>query len=107
MPISFPSSPSLNQIYTSGPKTWKWNGYAWDLQGGVTSSVAPPVSPKTGDQWYKTDTGVLYEYISDGTTSNWIDISSSTVTSSTNLLSGITLSTGKAIAISIVFGGGW
>jgi len=30
--IVFPSSPSLNETYTVGSKTWIWNGYAWDLQ---------------------------------------------------------------------------
>lgn len=39
MPISFPSSPSLNQTYTVGTKTWIWNGYAWDLQVANTASV--------------------------------------------------------------------
>jgi len=32
MALNFPSSPSLNQTYTVGTKTWKWNGYAWDVQ---------------------------------------------------------------------------
>ena len=32
MPINFPSSPTLNQVYTVGTKTWVWNGYAWDIQ---------------------------------------------------------------------------
>ncbi len=32
MPINFPSSPTLNQNYTVGTKTWVWNGYAWDIQ---------------------------------------------------------------------------
>ena len=32
MALNFPSSPSLNQTHTVGTKTWKWNGYAWDMQ---------------------------------------------------------------------------
>ena len=39
MAISFPSSPTLNQTYTVGYKTWIWNGYAWDLQVANTVSV--------------------------------------------------------------------
>jgi hypothetical protein len=30
MALDFPSSPVLNQVYTSGGTSWKWNGYAWD-----------------------------------------------------------------------------
>ncbi len=29
--INFPSSPSLNQTYALGNRTWKWNGSAWEL----------------------------------------------------------------------------
>jgi hypothetical protein len=32
MALNFPSSPALNQTHTVGSKTWKWNGYAWDVQ---------------------------------------------------------------------------
>ena len=31
MALNFPTSPSLNQTYTVSNKTWRWNGYAWDL----------------------------------------------------------------------------
>lgn len=32
MALNFPTSPTLNQLHTVGSKTWKWNGYAWDIQ---------------------------------------------------------------------------
>lgn len=31
MPINFPNSPSLNESYTQGSTTWKWNGIAWEV----------------------------------------------------------------------------
>lgn len=31
-PINFPSSPTANQSYTWGSKTWIYNGYGWKLQ---------------------------------------------------------------------------
>ena len=37
--IQFPSSPTLNQTYTAGSKTWVWNGYAWDLQTANTVAI--------------------------------------------------------------------
>ena len=44
MALNFPTSPALNQTHTVGSKTWKWNGYAWDIQvptggGGATESL--------------------------------------------------------------------
>jgi len=29
MPLDFPSTPSLNDLYTFGGKTWKWDGAGW------------------------------------------------------------------------------
>ena len=48
-----------------------------------TASSAAPSSPKPGDQWYLTTTDVLYEYINDGTSNNWVDITSPTISNGT------------------------
>jgi hypothetical protein len=45
-----------------------------------TASTSAPVSPVNGDQWYKTSANILYEYITDGSTSFWLDIQSPVVT---------------------------
>jgi hypothetical protein len=38
MPIDFPTSPTLNQTYTFGGRTWSWNGFAWD---NITTTFGP------------------------------------------------------------------
>jgi len=38
-----------------------------------TASTNPPAVPKVTDQWYDTDNDVLYEFISDGTSTYWVD----------------------------------
>jgi hypothetical protein len=40
----------------------------------VHQADTPPSNPLVGDQWYNTTTGVLFEYLNDGTTSQWVDI---------------------------------
>lgn len=30
MPIDFPTSPTLNQVYTYSGRSWKWNGEGWE-----------------------------------------------------------------------------
>jgi hypothetical protein len=46
--MTFPSSPTLNQTYTSDGRTWYWNGYAWKASGYV-SGVVSATSPITYD----------------------------------------------------------
>ena len=57
---------------TAGALTWE------TAAGGVniTSSATNPTSPSVGDQWFDTSTGILSAYMTDGTDSDWIDISS-------------------------------
>lgn len=38
--MNFPANPTLNQTYTYGSKTWKWDGTAWNLQiAGVAQAT--------------------------------------------------------------------
>lgn len=48
--LSFPTSPTLNQTYTFGNKTWVWNGTAWQLQvsGAINNLPIGNSIPSTG-----------------------------------------------------------
>ena len=35
MSLSFPPSPSVNQTYTVGTRTWTWTGVVWELTGAT------------------------------------------------------------------------
>jgi hypothetical protein len=87
---------------------------------GITYTAAntTPVTATIGDQWYFIANDILYEYINDGTTSYWVDVSSSTLTSSLPVDSWARLnsnaaftqantatSAAKAVGYSLVFGG--
>jgi hypothetical protein len=41
--IDFPNSPSVNQTFTVGERTWKWTGTTWDVV--VTTVVTGPQGP--------------------------------------------------------------
>lgn len=44
MPISFPTSPVLNDTYTYSGKVWTWNGSVW--QANSTATVIGPEGPQ-------------------------------------------------------------
>ena len=65
MPLTFPSSPSLNQQTTTGGRTYSWNGQAWELVGsgiagptGVTGPAGASVTGPTGAAGAAGATGV-------------------------------------------------
>lgn len=37
MPLSFPSSPTLNQTAVTGGRTYQWDGYAWCLTSNTAT----------------------------------------------------------------------
>ena len=48
--LNFPTSPSLNETYSFGTKTWIWNGAAWQLStaGAINDIPIGNVTPSTG-----------------------------------------------------------
>jgi hypothetical protein len=44
--------------------------------GGVsfTASATAPVSPVAGAEWLDTDNGILYTYVNDGSSSQWVEL---------------------------------
>ena len=46
MPLDFPTSPTLNEIYTFGGRSWQWNGTAWDVYSTGTSGATGATGPQ-------------------------------------------------------------
>jgi len=77
--MPFPTSPidgqiatvnSIRYVYAAASSSWT------RLLGTKYSAAASsPSNPMLGDQWYNTGVDALYEYISDGISSYWVDIS--------------------------------
>jgi hypothetical protein len=82
--LYFNSSASVAKIYKSGA----WSELGAGGGSNITVSTTEPVSPETGDAWYKNNTGELYIY--DGT--YWVEVNG-VVEGSNNLytLSDVTL----------------
>lgn len=51
MALNFPNSPSLNDTYSFGGKTWVWNGTYWGLQstGAINGIVIGNTTPAAGN----------------------------------------------------------
>jgi len=75
MPIVFPSSPSLGQIYILPTgESWEWNGSAWQTLGspGVTGPAGPqgptgPVGPAGPSIILIRESDYVYPYQYSGT----------------------------------------
>ena len=126
MPLDFPNSPSTNDTYSAGGRTWYYNGTTWVLSAYV--GVVPPGSVDTAQLADNAvtsakvaantivaadiaDTTITAAKIADNTITAG-KIANATITNS-QLASGAAAAnlgftpatTGKAIAMSIVFGG--
>ena len=80
MGLAFPTNPSVDQVYTYGYSSWRWDGYAWNacpsamLQVQIVASEVSVSAPLTGNYegkiWYNSDEGKFYIYYQD----KWIGV---------------------------------
>jgi hypothetical protein len=68
-----------------------------------TANSGVPTTANVGDQWWSTTDDILYEYINDGTSNVWLDISSSAITS-TAVASSSSTNNARSMINSYVFG---
>jgi hypothetical protein len=59
MPIDFPNTPTLNQTYTVGTRTWIWDGTLWNLTSSTSSALGPtgPTGPTGAESTVTGPTG--------------------------------------------------
>jgi len=77
--IDFPNSPEINDEFTSGNTTWKWDGVSWNTIRtpivGPTGPTGPtgadgvwalsnslPPTGQEGDAWFDPNTGGIFIY---------------------------------------------
>ena len=74
--FDFPTSPSEGQIFNapSGP-TYVFQNPVWRAIGqgqiAIISDTAP-ANPANGTLWWESDTGILFVYVNDGNSSQWV-----------------------------------
>lgn len=81
--MAFPVSPTNGQIATVNGIRYSYNtvqnSWVRISSGKYTAAATGPSNPATGDHWYNTTEDTLYEYVSDGVSSYWLDIQSAFV----------------------------
>lgn len=79
MPLDFPSSPTVNDKYSSGGRTWTWNGTTWTLDSYVGVVPAGAV-----DTTQLANSAVTSDKIADGTIVN-ADVSATAAINTTKI----------------------
>jgi len=46
MSINFPDSPSVNELFSVGDRTWEWSGTVWNTVEEVTVGPTGPTGPE-------------------------------------------------------------
>lgn len=83
--LDFPSSPTNGQVY--GQYTYDSAKGAWRVTANTAMSVipspTPPASPAANTLWLNTNDGVIFYYLNDGNSSQWVELKSNTASGST------------------------
>ena len=94
----FNSADGSMYIYYADGSSNQWVSVSGPAGSSVSVGTTPPTGAANGDQWFNSDSATLYVYYADGSSSQWVAVSGPRGPAGTGV------STGKAIAMSIVFG---
>lgn len=64
--IDFPNSPTVNDVFTVGDRSWKWSGTAW-TSNNVTISATSPITYTAGNVAFA---GINLDALTDVTVSS-------------------------------------
>lgn len=83
--LDFPSSPTNGQVF--GQYVYDSTKGAWRVSAELLASATPsptaPINPVSGDLWFNTNDGVMFMYLNDGNSSQWVEVKSNTASGST------------------------
>ena len=51
-----------------------WKPYTDNRIKKYTEDSSKPINPTVGDEWYDSSKGILFKYINDGTSTQWVEI---------------------------------
>ena len=89
-------------IYYADGSSNQWVSVSGPAGSSVSVGTTPPTGAANGDQWFNSDSATLYVYYADGSSSQWVAVSGPAGPQGPASENSVT--TGKAIAMSIVFG---
>jgi hypothetical protein len=73
--VTIAGNVTANKVYTTEVR-WSGNGQLYKPGAAYTASTSPPTPAGVGDQWYNTVNDIIYEYVTDGTSTYWVDMQS-------------------------------
>lgn len=74
---------SSGQVLTSNGSAAYWATSSGG-SGGFTANSGPPTTTANGYLWLDTDIGSLYTYYNDGSSTQWVELGPSVITSPAN-----------------------
>jgi hypothetical protein len=71
MPILFPTSPTVGQVFTSGGRSWVWSGATWDSPTATNTLLAPYGLELVTSQSFTAQTSFQVNYCFSGKFDNY------------------------------------
>jgi hypothetical protein len=80
MALDFPANPANGEVF--GSYVWSASKGVWQSrEESATVAITSPTAPLTannGDVWYNSSNGISYVYYDDGTSTQWVQLISTT-----------------------------